>query len=369
MRSLIGASSYNRMTYTSHDFPSVSSNQWKQKIIEELKGKPFHELIWRSKEGFDMQPFYTAEDLEKIKITVPQKAKSGWEIRQDFVVKDLNEANKNALDALTSGAESIGFDVSKIQITKSNLQKLLAGINPAKQTVHFTGVKMKSLDNLVSVFTKKTSGSVEFSDFPEKNIPALAGYSKKFPAFRFITLDEQTLFSLIKSIFVRTPLSFGEGLGVRLSLSSDFFLEIAKLRAIRLLFTEKNIPVFIHAENIPQKTVKGEEHYNILRATTTAMAAVIGGCDSLSLKPSSIPGKPKAFSERIYRNIQLLLKHESYFTQIENAASGSYYIETLTQKFYEQLSSTKQQMINQLHQPGTIQQPTKLQETRIINKV
>lgn len=328
------------MTQTS-EFPPVSPKQWKQKIIEELKGKPFDDLIWRTKEGSEVQPFYTAEDLEKIKITIPQKSKPGWEIRQDFVVMDVKQTNKNALEALSSGAESIGFDAAKIQITKSNLQKLLAGINTAKTPTHFSGVKIKSLETLVSVFTKKTTGSVEFSDFSEKNISALAVYSKKFPAFRFITLDEQTLFSLIKSDSARTPLSFGEWLGVRLLLSSDFFPEIARLRALRLFFSEKNIPVFIHAENIPQKTAKGEEHYNILRATTTAMAAVIGGCDSLYLKASPIPGKSKAFSDRIYRNIQLLLKHESYFDTIENAAGGSYYIESLTQKFLEQLKAGK----------------------------
>lgn len=328
------------MIKTPH-FTSISPAEWKQKILEELKGKPFEDLVWRTNEGFDVQPFYTEEDLEKSKITIPRKVKNGWEIRQDFTVKDVKIANEAALEALTNGAESIGFDVSKIDGTKSNLQKLLAGINTTKHPVHFTGVKMKSLEKLVSVFTKKTCGSVEFSDFSEKNIPALIPYSKKFPAFDFITIKADS----IQSLTARSPLSLGEGSGVRLlknrvrisvPLSSDFFLSIAKLRALRFLFSEKNIPVFIHAENIPQKTAKGEEHYNILRATTTAMAAIIGGCDSLSLKASLIPGKSKAFSERIYRNIQLLLKYESSFEQMKDAAAGSYYIETLTQKFIEQ---------------------------------
>lgn len=319
------------------EFPSVNPSDWKKKIIEELKGKPFDDLIWRTNEGFDVQPFYTAEDLEKIKIAVPQKQKPGWEIRQDVVVKDVKEANKNALEAWAGGAESISFDVSKMDVTKSNLQKLLAGINNQKRPIHFTGVKMKSLEKLVSVFTKKTLGSVELSDFSEKNIPTLAEYSKKFPAFDFIAIQEQSLPRILQS-----PLIQKKKVRISVSLSSDYFLEIAKLRAIRLLFSEKNIPVFIHAENTPQKTAKGEEHYNILRATTTAMAAVIGGCDSLCLKTSPIPGKSKAFSERIYRNIQLLLKNESYFEQMKDAAAGSYYIETLTQKFYEQFSSMKQ---------------------------
>src|SRR5688500_5572067 len=103
------------------------------------------------------------------------------------------------------------------------------------------------------------------------------------------------------------------------TLSADYFMEIAKLRALRLLWAKKvsdfgsinAIPIFIHAENLAQKTTPGEEHYNILRATTIAMAAISGGCDSLTLNSTAIPGKSKAFSERVYRNIQLLLKYET----------------------------------------------------------
>ena len=317
-------------------FSSVTPKQWKQKIVEELKGKSFDDLIWHPEEGFDIQPFYTAEDLEKIKKSVEQKSKPGWEIRQDFIVKDLEESNKDALDALSGGSESIGFDVSKVDITKSHLQKLLAGINTSKHPVHFTGVKIKSLEKLISVFTKKTSGSVEFSDFSEKNIPTLVAYSKRFPAFDFITIKAHSL----QNIAARTPpLLQRGGRRVRLvvSLSIDYFLSIARLRAIRLFFAEKKIPVFIHAENTLQKTPKGEEHYNILRATTIAMSAVIGGCDSLYLKSAPMPGKSKANTERIYRNIQLLLKHESYLDKVADMAGGSYYIEVLMEKMIASL--------------------------------
>lgn len=122
-------------------------------------------------------------------------------------------------------------------------------------------------------------------------------------------------------------------------------MEIAKLRALRLLWVQKvqefekvkEVPLYIHAENVLQKTEDGAEHYNILRATTIAMAATVGGCDSLTLNAAAIPGKPKAFSERIYRNIQLLLKHESYFEEMTDTAQGSYFIEALTQQLCEQI--------------------------------
>ncbi|HXH20015.1 MAG TPA: methylmalonyl-CoA mutase family protein [Chitinophagales bacterium] len=313
-------------------FSAVTAQEWKNKIIEELRGKPFEDLIWHTREGFDIRPFYTAEDLEKIKISVPQKQNPGWEIRQDFVVMDFGDANKQATDALQAGADSIGFDVSKTTLSKSNLQKLLAGIDTSIHPVHFTGLKMKSLEKLVSVFTKKTSGSVEFADFSFEHLQMLAKYARRFPAFRFFTLSEHAFFSFIKSGSGGIPRSEGEGMGVRLSLSSDYFMEIARLRALRFISAQKNIPVFIHAENIPQKTAKGDEHCSILRATTTAMAAVIGGCDSLSLHASPLPGKSRAFSERIYRNIQLLLKHEAHLDEVINPAAGSYFIEVLTKK-------------------------------------
>lgn len=343
---------------TRTEFPPVTSSDWKQKIVEELKGKPFEDLIWHTKEGFDIQPFYTAED--QIKTTVPPKQQSGWTIRHDLVVKEVKKANAEALAALTGGAESIAFNVSKVDITKSNLNALLKGIDTKKIPVHFSGVKIQSLEKLVSVFTPKTAGSVQFADFSNEELPFIIKYAAKFRSAGFIviaskadTAAAQLIKLLEQGIAI---LHYCNTLNIPLkkvlptirfsvSLSSDYFMEIAKLRALRLLWTQKvnefepvkDVPVFIHAENLLQKTEERNEHYNLLRATTIAMAAVVGGCDSLTLHASAFPGKPKAFNERIFRNIQLLLKHESYFEQMTDTAEGSYYLETLTQNLCAQI--------------------------------
>jgi methylmalonyl-CoA mutase len=340
------------------DFPAVSPADWKQKIIEELKGKPFADLIWHTQAGFDVHPFYTEQSIQKIKPDIPRKQKPGWEIRQDFVVKDIGESNKLALDALASGAESVGFDVSKVDVAKTNLQRLLKGINLSKQPVHFAGVKMRALEKLVSVFNSKTAGSVALSDFSLNDISAIVQVAVKFPTFGFITLaaKDGNIKALIESgaailqhcsqskILLKKILPT---IRFSVSLFSDYFMEIAKLRALRFLWTNKviefekvkEVPVFIHAENILQKTPKGEGHYNLLRATTIAMAAITGGCDSLSLKSSAIPGKSKAFSDRIYRNVQLLLKYESSLQQMDDQGSGSYCIESLTKEITNQLGT------------------------------
>jgi len=355
----------NKETAFLLDFPSVTSAQWKQKIIRELKGKPFDDLIWHTNEGFEVQPFYSQEDLEKIKIRVPQKQRAGWEIRQDMIVTDLKKANEAARKALEQGAESVGFKLSKIDLTKGNLKKLLSGVNLSNHPVHFSGVRMKSLQAVSSALNPNTSGSVDILDLSLPAIPEIARIAQNFPSFDFITLKapafkasvgkssaEEQIAEVLKlgAAFLKESAKANipvhklvPAIRFSISLTSDYFMEIAKLRALRLLWTEqvnqaekmKHVPVFIHAENTPQKTARGDEHYNLLRATTTAMSAIIGGCDSLSLNAIVIPGKSKSFSERIYRNIQLLLKYESCFDELDDPARGSFYVEILTMKMME----------------------------------
>ena len=104
------------------DFPTVSTQQWMDKITADLKGADFNKrLVWKTNEGFNVMPFYRAEDIENFKSTevVPgkfpyvrgTKADNVWFIRQDIVVTDAKEANAKALDVLCKGATSLGFKI------------------------------------------------------------------------------------------------------------------------------------------------------------------------------------------------------------------------------------------------------------------
>ncbi|GIV33855.1 MAG: hypothetical protein KatS3mg031_1390 [Chitinophagales bacterium] len=315
-------------------FAPVTPAQWKQKIIQELKGRPYDELIWHSEEGFEIKPFYTAEDLEEVHLPDFTSKEAGWEIQQDITVKNTKEANRKAKEALAGGAESIGLLLAGRCPSANSLHHLLNDIATGDHPLHFSGIPLQCADQLLSVIPGKISGSVAFQDMQPQHLPELISRSKHFPAICLLTFHLTDVLQ-----FFPIPRTSGNKIRLVVSLSADFFSEIARLRALRALFSEKHIPLHLHAEYRPQKIASGEEHYAILRATTSAMAAIAGGCDSLSLHAHPLAGKSNASSERIFRNIQLILKYESHFDNLTDVAAGSYYLELLTQKFYDFFTS------------------------------
>ena len=131
-----------------------------------------------------------------------------------------------------------------------------------------------------------------------------------------------------------------------LSVGSNYFMEIAKLRAVRLLWStliEQYQPACDCAYRITLNTVASswnktlyDPYVNMLRSTTEAMSAALGGADSIALKPFDIAYKQEdEFSSRISRNVQIILKEESYFDKVVDPAAGSYYIENLTNSIIE----------------------------------
>jgi len=129
-------------------------------------------------------------------------------------------------------------------------------------------------------------------------------------------------------------------LRVRLGVGTSFFTEIAKFRAFRLLWsrvvqafgcTEAAGDLALHARTAAWSHSTLDPHVNLLRATTSAGAAVIGGCDGLHIAPfDESEGGARAFSQRLARNLHTLLADEFLFTATADAAGGSWYLEALT---------------------------------------
>jgi len=125
-----------------------------------------------------------------------------------------------------------------------------------------------------------------------------------------------------------------------LEVGTDFFMEMAKLRALRLLWsrilTASGVPAeqsrtFINARTAYRCQTELDVHVNLLRSTTEAMSAVLGGTDSLHVSPfDEVDRIPDNFSRRIARNVQLILAHECHLDQVTDPAGGSWYVESLT---------------------------------------
>ena len=130
---------------------------------------------------------------------------------------------------------------------------------------------------------------------------------------------------------------------VSLQVGISYFVEIAKLRAFKLLWGNLlaaygAVPTLPHLDVVASADTQGEdEHTNKIKATTQAMSSVIAGVQRLTIAPSDASKKAESadFSRRVARNVQHLLQMESYLDKVADPSAGSYYIETLTNTFAE----------------------------------
>ncbi|MDR2037935.1 MAG: methylmalonyl-CoA mutase family protein [Bacteroidales bacterium] len=376
------------------EFPPVTTEQWEEQIAIDLKGADYEKkLVWRTNEGFSVRPYYRSENLNDLQylnalpgqfpyVRGNKKESNNWSIRQDIHVKDITEANTKALDALKKGADSIGFDFcGKGKEKEIDVAALLKGISSETYPIHFdVGVNSVSV---LEAFTKVkgSRGSVFFdplgrlaacgcfykkTEFPTDTVKKLLELSKGLEDFRVIGVDasqfqnagasivQELAYALsMGSEYLSLMTDAGEKAGevakrmqFKFAVGSNYFMEIAKMRAARLLWAniikayapseEEAAYMYIHGETADWNMTVYDPYVNMLRTTTEAMSAAIAGVDSLSVQPfDSAYRKADTFSERIARNQQIILREESYMNKIVDPSAGSYYIENLTASIAE----------------------------------
>ena len=377
------------------DFPPVSTETWEEVIHKDLKGADYDKkLIWKTIEGIDLKPYYRKEDLEKLEYLEGTPGEypfhrgnennNEWEIHQEIFAADLALANETALNNICNGLNSVGFDSSKIN-TNTDFDTVVKNIDIEKVSICFRNAScFRNLTRLVSYFIEKNSidsktftGSYDADPFEnfilngsfpedqdkffevfkelielvEKHLPAYKAVCIKGTNFHNsgVHIVQEVAFTLAAATEFLVQMK-EKGLEIEkvlphiqlnLSVGSNYFLEIAKIRAIRLLWakivkefgiddTEK-ARVKVHSNtSIWNKSVY-DPHTNMLRLTTEAMSAILGGADSINVDPFDyIYKKPTEFSLRNARNIQNLLKEESYLNKVADPGAGSYYIENIT---------------------------------------
>lgn len=380
-------------------FPPISTAEWKDKVIADLKGADFDKkLVWRTNEGFNVQPIYRAEDIVGLKTTdsLPgeypyvrgTKCDNEWLIRQDIFVENPQEANRKALDLLNKGITSLGFQIGRDQITPERLASLLNGINAEKVELNFIsciknaskiGEELSSYFKKQGIDLQKVKGSIGFDPFKRilkhgRDFPKYADMAEQvinsvseLPGYRVLMADAFMLNNA--GSYITQELGFAlawgnewlsvltdKGLSVdkvanrikfNFGISSNYFMEMAKFRAARMLWAQivsaykPNCDcaskIEMHAQTSRFNMTIYDAHVNLLRSQTETMSAALAGVNSITVTPFDITYKqPDEFSERIARNQQLLLKEESHFNKIVDPAGGSYYIETLTASIAEE---------------------------------
>ena len=376
------------------EFPAISTQEWKDKIIADLKGADFdRKLVWRTNEGFNVNPYYRREDLEGLSTpnVMPgeypyvrsTRMDNEWLIRQDIHVLDPKEANAKALDILNKGVTSLGFKLSRDQVNKETLAILLKDIMPEAVELNFAcciSVASKLAGALAEYLTEvganvqECKGSINFDPFKRQLVKGISNPKwvtmctevleaiRPLPAFRVLTVNALNISNA--GAYIYQELGYALAWGAELldklgdagysieeltsrikfvfGVGSNYFMELAKFRAARWLWAEivgaygdqykgEAAKIHMHAVTSTWNKTIYDAHVNLLRTQTEAMSATLGGVDSLTVQPFDVTYQESDnFSERIARNQQLLLKEESHFDKVIDPAAGSYYVEHLT---------------------------------------
>ena len=256
------------------DFPAVPTEAWENAILVDLKGADYNrKLVWNSDEGFSVQPYYRREHLK-------DRASQTQAVPAEF--------------PFTRGRGSQNW----------------------KQVEPQTDVPTDA----VRVDAVHEDGGTVVQEL---------GYG--------IALGVERLVEQLRS--GRSVDEGAKSIRFVFAIGSNYFFEIAKLRAARVLWAravsafeprdESSCLMSIHACTALCNKSIYDPFANVLRATTEAIAAVIGGCDSLQVRPFR-------FSDRLAMNIQRLLQEESHFDRVADPAGGSYYVEWLTDTLADQ---------------------------------
>lgn len=420
-----------------NEFPPVSIEEWERLIEKDLKGQDYEKkLVWKTEEGFAVQPYYAEEHLGNRKVANPPGMPSGWAVIDGITNSDHKSALESIRKSLESGAEGLvirsywkGTSVSGVVLKdEASIRKFMEDVlETAKETV--SSKNSNTNGRVLHIYWETGSLSLPYVRAFQQVLSAKAEelpfqiqggvfqdpLSDLLVSGRLSTSREQMVAQLCDSvrdsknsdlrsigingnIFSETGSNLTQEIAFTLAIASDYlslltengipaknaadqilfrmavgsnyFHEIAKFRAIRFLWNQilqaygiadSDRKCRIYAETSSWNTNLFDPHVNMIRVTTEAMSAVLGGVNALQVLPFDSSYKDADdFSKRIARNCQLLLRHESYLDKVVDPSSGSYYIDHLTYTFTENAWKLFQEIeelggYTQALQKGTIQ--------------
>ena len=354
------------------EFPEVSTKQWKQKIQVDLKGADYNEtLVWESLEGINVKPFYNQDDLKNIP-TFPLPKTHDWSVAQSIYVGDEKKSNAKALEILEKGVESLIFNIPN---ETADFETLFAGIDLQEVELYFyfEFLAMEPIKKLVSLLKDKKAKA-------HLNIDIIGHLAKDGNWHHNLEKDHKLFGGLVSlgtsdvsiigvdlSLYQHSGANMVQQLAYglahaneylnhitskgdekslpftfKVAVGSNYFFEIAKIKALRWLWNSLAAEYGIKSEcnilAIPSKRNKTLYDYNVnmLRTTSECMSAVLGGADTVcNLAYDAIYHKDNEFGQRIARNQLLVLKEEGYFAGASQISEGAYYIESLTNQLAE----------------------------------
>ena len=349
-------------------FPETHYADWLQQIEKDLKGRPWTDLQWHLGDDIVVNPFYHPDQYfpQRLPLLAGQ-AKAPWAIGESLVVGELQLGNQEILAALEGGAEALELQLSSPMgiedwaVLLENVQLEYIVLNLVLSDVYQEPSAF--LEGLQRYFIKqgfeleKLRGSI---DFGQTGV-SIAALQKNLPGFKLglvngLALHQghaasvQELAGLLQAgeAYLAAASSteldtVAQSILFRVAVGKSYFVEIAKLRALRILwfnvlkaYAVQKLGLSIAAYFAPDSQDENA-NTNMIRAATQAMSAIIGGAQELFVLPSNVGAgeSPTPFTRRIARNVQHLLRQESYLDKVQDPAAGSFYVEKLTEELAE----------------------------------
>jgi methylmalonyl-CoA mutase len=360
------------------EFPPLGKDAWLAQVQKDLKGRPLADLEQALPDGLRLSPFVRAEDFPQAPASL-RDAPHSWQIAEEISVGEPVQANRSIMDALEGGAEGLRLTLQN-PLGAADFEALLQGVHLDFLGLHFAGPALQANPGMWlglleqsarqrGMDTRALRGSLVYDPVAAAGPKGLVDWryladlsafaSEKFPDFQLVTLemaasdspsaDLAGLLQQAHHYFQRLgeaglpPERCAALIQVRVPIGTHYFVEIAKLRALQLLWLH-----LLKAWQLPLRPPVVEAFFrpaaytddlytNMIRGTTMAMSAVLGGVQRLLVLPYDAGREAAArygaaFSRRIARNVQHLLKMEAQLDQVADPAAGSYYIENLTQQ-------------------------------------
>ena len=336
-------------------FPKRTYEDWEQGAQTALKGKSIDSLKTSTFEGVTLQALYTKDMLAKIQSTVTMQAAAvqsskdqpGWRVAQEVAVDSAAQFLSTVREDLSRGNETIVYtSVKELSWTDAELQELAELI--VDYPIYF---KLTSEDQaILRVFEMvpapqldKVRGAIQIDqsiDAPKNVRKTLVDTIPVHQAGGSAVHELGVALSIMAEKIEAGAAS--SDLWVRFAVDTQFFQEIAKLRAFRVLWKAfasaygENWPaVPLYTETSVRSYSKLDPYVNLLRGGNATFSAVLGGTDTHTVHPHDFLTQPTASSRRIARNVQLVIKEEAHVSHVVDPAAGSYFVETLTKEYVD----------------------------------
>ena len=347
------------------EFQPSTKSDWEKQVVKDLKGELPENLVWENENGILVKPFYTKEDTKQDHL--PAFTHCDWEVTVHKENTAIGSLNQQFLNDLNRGATAISLRGEGI-----DFEKVLKGIqlNFIQATFYLdysTAVSLKAYLTKQYTLTDLRLSLFPLGNFSEKQLEDWCNVQElfaEFPNVKTLALDLSTYTNQSCLPYYELALAFSQlsdylqsssqkepwlkkTIVLKTSVDADFFMQIAKLRAYRRLWTilakEFQLSSGMHliVETALSNKAISDRYNNLLRSTMEAMSAVIGGCNELVVHGyDALLHENDSLSERMAINQQLILKHETYLDKMADISCGAYYIETLTDELAEKALNT-----------------------------